>query len=98
MKKLFVSQPMKGKTSEEILAQREKALAAVKKRIGPFELIDTFFADFNGNRLEFLGKSVSEGLAIADAALFIGDWHKYDGCRCEHFIAAQYGVPCHYSE
>jgi hypothetical protein len=43
-----------------------------------------------------LGKSISEGLALADVALFIGDWENFDGCRCEQFIAAQYKVPCMY--
>ena len=31
MKKLFISQPMKGKTDEEILKEREKAIASAKK-------------------------------------------------------------------
>ena len=98
MKKVFVSQPMRGKTEDEILSARETALKRLKENIGPFELIDTYFAEFNGNRLQFLGKSISEGLALADAALFIGDWENFDGCRCEQFIAAQYGVPCYYSK
>jgi hypothetical protein len=37
-----------------------------------------------------------DGLALANLALFIGEWEKFDGCRCEQFIAAQYGVPCMY--
>ena len=98
MKKVFVSQPMRGKTEAEILSARETALKRLKENIGGFELVDTYFADFNGNRLQFLGKSISEGLALADVALFIGDWENFDGCRCEQFIAAQYGVPCYYSK
>jgi hypothetical protein len=94
--KVFVSQPMRGKTKDEILAEREKALVYLKERIGGFELIDTYFKDFDGNRLQFLGKSISEGLALADVALFIGDWEHYDGCRCEQFIAMQYQIPCIY--
>jgi hypothetical protein len=96
MKKIFVSQPMKGKTQDEILSERGKALEQLKNTIGEFELIDTYFKDFDGNRLQFLGKSISEGLALADTALFIGDWENFDGCRCEQFIAAQYKVPCLY--
>ena len=96
MKKVFVSQPMKGKTPEDILSARENALEQLKEGIGEFELIDTYFEGFNGNRLQFLGKSISEGLALADIALFIGDWERYDGCRCEHFVAAQYEIPCIY--
>jgi len=63
-----------------------------------FERINTFFNDFNGNRLQFLGKSISEGLALADEVVFMDDWQNYDGCRTEHFIATQYGIPCVYLE
>lgn len=34
MKKLFISQPMKGKSNEEILAQRRKAVQAVEEMLG----------------------------------------------------------------
>jgi hypothetical protein len=99
VKKVFISQPMRGKTAEQILADRDRAIDTVKILFKGhhIEIIDTFFNDFDGNRLQFLGKSIGEGLAIADIAVFVGDWQKYDGCRCEHFIAAQYGVPCMYS-
>ena len=34
MKKLFISQPMKGKTDEEILAERQRAIHEAEKLIG----------------------------------------------------------------
>ena len=34
MKKLFISQPMRGKTDEEILAVREEAIAKAKELVG----------------------------------------------------------------
>lgn len=37
--KLFISQPMKGKTDEEILAERENAISKFKN----VEVIDSFF-------------------------------------------------------
>lgn len=33
MKKLFISQPMRGKTDEEILAVRKKAIELLRKRL-----------------------------------------------------------------
>ncbi len=33
MKKLFISQPMKGKTDEEILAVREKAIKSAEEKL-----------------------------------------------------------------
>jgi hypothetical protein len=98
VKKVFISQPMSGRTKAQILEEREKVVKIVEDYFSDdnVEVIDTFFKDFKGNRLEFLGKSIMEGLAKADVAVFVGDWQNYDGCRCEHFIAAQYTVPCFY--
>lgn len=74
MKKLFISQPMRGKTDEEILAVRERAIKSAVKMVGePVEVIDSFFKEespANTNRpLWFLAKSL-ELLATADVAYF----------------------------
>ncbi len=46
MKKLFISQPMRGKSNEEIIAEREKAVKAAAEKLGePVEAIDSFFKD-----------------------------------------------------
>lgn len=34
MKKLFISQPMRGKTDEEILAERKKAIESAERNLG----------------------------------------------------------------
>jgi hypothetical protein len=73
MMKVFISQPMRGKPEAEILGERCNALTLARQHYGNLnmEIIDTFFKDFDGNRPEFLGKSVMEGLARADAAVFL---------------------------
>ena len=44
MKKLFIRQPMKDKTDDEILKEREKAIDAARKYLGEdVEVIDSFF-------------------------------------------------------
>ena len=44
MKRLFISQPMKGKSNDEILAEREKAISRAEEIVGePVEVIDSFF-------------------------------------------------------
>ena len=46
MKKLFISQPMNGKTNEEIETVREKAIASATDMLGePVEVIDSFFLE-----------------------------------------------------
>lgn len=46
MKRLFISQPMRNKTDEEILAEREKAVRVAKEMLGEdVEVIDSFFQE-----------------------------------------------------
>lgn len=46
MKKLFISQPMKGKSDADILAERKKAIKSAEEKIGePVEVIDSFFQE-----------------------------------------------------
>ena len=95
MKKLFISQPMRGKSDEEILAERQKAIEAAEKVIGePVEVIDSFFekAPVNAKPLWFLGKSL-ELLAGADIAYFAKGWQDARGCKIENTCAIEYGIP-----
>lgn len=44
MKKLFISQPMQGKSKEEILAERKVAICQAKEAVGDeVEIIDSYF-------------------------------------------------------
>ena len=44
MKKLFVSQPMNGKSDKEILDERNRLIAEAEERSGEkFEVLETFF-------------------------------------------------------
>lgn len=95
MKQLFISQPMKGKTDEEILAVREKAIKSAEEKLGePLEVIDSFFqnAPTDVNRpLWFLGKSL-ELLSTADVAYFAKGWENARGCKIENTCAIEYGI------
>ena len=81
MKKLFISQPMKNKTDEEILAVREQAIKSAKELLGEeVEVIDSFFqsAPVDARPMWFLGKSI-ELLSTADIVYFA------DFCHCIYF-------------
>lgn len=94
MKKLFISQPMRGKTDEEILAVREKAIRSAEKMLGePVEVIDSFFqsAPADARPLWFLGKSL-ELLSTADVAFFAEGWKEFRGCKIEHTCAVEYNI------
>ena len=93
MKKLFISQPMKDKTNEEIKVERERIIKEVIDKFGEVEVIDSFFenAPHDVRPLWFLGKSL-ELLSTADVAYFAKDWEKYRGCKIEHTCAVEYGI------
>lgn len=98
MKRVFIFQPMRDKTDEEIKKERRAAIERVKKEMGEdVEVIDSFFekAPHDARPLWFLGKSF-ELLSTADVALFIGHWYEYRGCKMEHEAAKQYGIKVMY--
>lgn len=74
--KVFISQPMRGKSNEEIKAERERLIGKAREHYGAdIEVIDSF----------------SEG-APADAAVFAQDWEGARGCRIENMAAILYGL------
>lgn len=95
MKKLFISQPMRGKSDADILAERQKAIKSAEAKIGEaVEVIDSFFqeAPVDAKPLWFLGKSL-ELLADADIAYFAKGWQEARGCKIENTSAIEYGIP-----
>ena len=97
MKKLFISQPMRSLTDEEILKVREEIKVKAEKKIGEkVELINSFIEDYPGEinksvPVWYLGKSI-QFLSQADIAYFGGDWRNARGCKIEHEIASAYGI------
>lgn len=96
MKRLFISQPMRGKTDEEILADREKAIADARRHLGD-DADPLVIASYDRNAnaaekpLQFLAKAI-ELLASADVAYFAEGWEDARGCRIEHACAVEYGI------
>lgn len=92
--KLFISQPMRGKTDEEILKERQRAVEKVQSQVGEkVEVIDSFFqsAPVNAKPLWFLGKSL-ELMSDADVVYFVKGWKDFRGCKIENICAREYGI------
>lgn len=93
--KLFISQPMKDKTNEEIKKEREAAVESVKQMYPDreIEVIDSFFEDapHDAKPLWFLGKSL-QLLSTADLAYFCAGWENARGCKIEYECAEAYGI------
>ena len=84
---------MRGKTPEEITAERERMIAYAGEVVSDeIEVLDTYYKDFNGNRVEFLGRSIGD-LGKADLVIFAPGWENFDGCCCEHTVCETYGIP-----
>lgn len=103
-KRAMISQPMGGRSDEEIAATREQAIAALKAM--GYQVIDTLFSDddFNAfmrhcgldgvNRpLAFLAMS-TVAMSYCDAVYFCEGWSDARGCVIEHQAAESYGIKC----
>lgn len=107
MKKAMLSQPMAGKTNEEIVATREKAISVLKEK--GYEIVNTLFTDewYSKEKtaergvvqipLCFLAKSL-ENMSRCHAAYFCKGWENARGCRIEHEAAVAYGLEIFYEE
>ena len=95
--KIFISQPMKGLSEEEIRPNREKAIKKIKSLYGDdVEIIDSYIDD-EGTPLWCLGKSI-ELLSTADVAYFLKGWNTARGCRIEYMCADNYGIGAYFEE
>lgn len=100
-KKAMLSQPMAGKTDEEIVATREKAVAALEAK--GYEIVNTLFTDewYSNESMKergvvqiplcFLAKSL-ENMSLCHAAYFCKGWKNAVGCWLDHNAASAYGL------
>ena len=107
MKKAMLSQPMGGKTNEEIIAARERAIRVLREK--GYEIVNTLFSDewYSKEKMEergvvqiplcFLAKSL-ENMSLCNAAYFCKGWENARGCRIEHEAAKAYGLDIIYEE
>ena len=105
--KAMLSQPMAGKTDEEIVETRERAIRELEA-IG-YEVINTFFTDewYSKEKMEergvvqipicFLAKSL-ENMSLCHTVYFCKGWADARGCRIEWDVANNYGVTMLYEE
>lgn len=105
--KVMLSQPMNGKTDEEIAATKERAVSYLEGK--GYEVINTLFTDewYSKEKMQqrgikqiplcFLAKSL-ESMSLCDAAYFCEGWEEARGCRIEHDAALAYGLEIIYEK
>ena len=98
MVRVFISQPMRGLSDDEIKAARDAAFARIAdmyaERGEDCQEVPNHFRNDGAAQmrpLELLGKSI-ELMAHADVAAFAPGWQNARGCRIEHDCAVAYGV------
>ena len=93
--KVMISQPMNGKTNEQINKEREE----VKNKLENcgWEVVDTVFCDYEKDKdkvnipVFYLAKSI-DAMSKVDAVLFMNNWDKSRGCIIEHEICLRYDI------
>lgn len=91
--KIFISQPMFGKTDEQIRQEREELIKQIEEDGN--EYLDSIVADgleeVNNDSigLFYLGKSL-EIMSKADEVWFMNGWDKSRGCKIEYQVAKDY--------
>ena len=105
--KAMISQPMAGKTDQEIVETRERALGVLRDK--GYQVVNTLFTDewYSKETMEsrgvvqiplcFLAKSL-ENMSLCHAAYFCKGWEKARGCKIEHDAAVAYGLHIIYEE
>lgn len=92
--KIMISQPMRGKTEEQIRNEREDLIKQLEAE--GHEVIDTIFTNVNpgiGNidlAMYYLSMSI-EAMSKVDGVVFLNGWEAARGCRIENQIAKEYG-------
>lgn len=90
-KKVMISQPMKGKTNEQIKQERAQAVKELTDM--GYEVLDTVFENAPADEdtaIYMLSQSI-RFLGRADMVVFMKGWEHARGCKIEHEVAVNYG-------
>lgn len=97
--KVMISQPMNGRTEEQIKEERKGIIDNFSKM--HVDIINTLFTEEAPEdcnvAVYYLGKSISVMKDI-DALYMCDGWREARGCRIEHQIAREYGIKIFYSD
>lgn len=92
-RRIFISQPMNGRSEENILKERDEIANMLENKYGDVLIIDSYIKNSppGANGLWYLGKSI-ELLSTADMAYFARGWECARGCTIEFLCARKYGI------
>lgn len=89
--KVMISQPMNGKTNEQVEKEREYIVKQLESK--SYEVVDTIIKEDAPNNCDpgiyYLAKSI-EFIGKVDCVFFMKGWEKARGCKIEHQVAVEY--------
>lgn len=88
--KLMISQPMRGKTNEQIREERKALVEALEKE--GHEVVDTVFENAPADEdvaIYMLSQSIRY-IGKVDGVVFMQGWNNARGCIVEHQVATAY--------
>lgn len=89
--KIMISQPMRGKTNEQIRQERAELVKELEEQ--GHEVIDTVFENAPADEdtaIYMLSQSIRY-IGKVDAVVFMPGWEEARGCRIEYEVADNYG-------
>ncbi len=89
--KIMISQPMKGKTNEQIREERAELVKGLQEE--GHEVVDTVFENAPADEdvaIFMLSQSIRY-IGKVDAVVFMQGWENARGCKIEHEVALKYG-------
>lgn len=91
--KIFISQPMSGRTEMEIFKERDLAEKRLKEIFGKDTEILHSYSREDKSSLYLLGEALKV-MSEADAVMFLDGWEKSKGCQIEYECARRYNIVC----
>lgn len=93
MQLIYISQPMKGRTDDDILEERTLILRKLQKKLNDdVSALDNMYESrlkINKHPLWFVGESLKK-MAIADYVVFCDGWENERECWIEHVCAEKF--------
>jgi hypothetical protein len=93
---LMISQPMKGKTNEQIREERANLIKKLEEQGN--KVLDTVFENAPANEdiaIYMLSQSIRY-IGKVDGVVFMRGWESARGCKIEHQVAVEYGKQVFY--
>ncbi|MBO5138661.1 MAG: DUF4406 domain-containing protein [Bacilli bacterium] len=90
--RLMISQPMRGKSNEQIRNERETLVKQLESE--GHEVVDTVISNFidgegNDYAIKCLARSI-EYISQVDGLVFMNGWQNARGCKIEYQVAKEY--------